>query len=109
MDQAKYQRWWPPHLRMARAELLSNEEQALYETGLRELESEQFLIENTASTEAALAALSSLQRESASLHARRAQLDSEINTFVMRCWKRLWFSCAGGRIFRKAKKAAFLT
>ena len=41
MEEAAYKQWWPLHRRTAVGELLSAEEQARYEAGLRQLEAEE--------------------------------------------------------------------
>jgi len=43
MDQATYEKWWPLHIKSARQEPLTAEEQAFYETGRKELESEEVI------------------------------------------------------------------
>lgn len=41
MEQNEYQIWWPLHLRVAKGEVLPDDERRIYETGLAALESEE--------------------------------------------------------------------
>src|SRR5690349_3632630 len=78
MDQATYQRWWALHLRAARGESLDPGEQALFESGRRQLEQEEDLSGQGNELSRAHADLSALESERSSLEARRRQLEAEI-------------------------------
>ena len=41
MDEATYKAWWPLHLRAALGETLTADEQANYESGLKQMEAEE--------------------------------------------------------------------
>lgn len=41
MDERSYRAWWPLHLRVAKGETLSADEQTAYEAGLQQLDAEE--------------------------------------------------------------------
>ena len=77
MDQTTYQPWWQLHLRVARGDSLSPDEQSSYHAGRRELEREERLLE-TEQAKQAREHLAALEAEHADLERRRQQLDAEI-------------------------------
>ena len=77
MDRATYRKWWQWHLRVARGESLSRDEQFSYDAGRRELETQERFSEATSAREAR-EALAALEEDHARLEKRRAQLDAEI-------------------------------
>ena len=74
---ATYQQWWQLHLRVARGDSLSPDEQASYHAGRRGLEREERLPE-TEQARQAREHLAALEAEHADLERRRQQLDAEI-------------------------------
>ena len=77
LDETAYRRWWQLHLRVARGELLSSEDRAVYDTLLRDLdEDESFLPLQQASE--ARKELRELEAQRLGLQQRRTQLDEEI-------------------------------
>jgi predicted RNase H-like nuclease (RuvC/YqgF family) len=77
VDQTTYQQWWQLHLRVARGDSLSPDEQSSYHAGRRELEREERLLE-TEQARQAREHLAALEAEHADLERRRQQLDAEI-------------------------------
>ena len=67
MDEQAYGTWWPLHLRVARGEMLSAEEQALYVEGKRCLHEEEAL-------EGSLIRLRQTRKEIRTLEAERERL-----------------------------------
>lgn len=78
MKQLDYDRWWPLHLSVARGEPLSEANRQIYLAGLRELHESDYSQVNYQALEAARRAIADLERQQASLRARRAELESEI-------------------------------
>src|SRR5262245_28628435 len=79
IDQAAYERWWPLHIRVARGESLSAEDEAYYHAVRRELEREETLGDPSPELRDARAAVASLEAERAALEGRRQQLQAEID------------------------------
>ena len=77
MDQTTYRQWWQLHLRVARGDSLSPDEQSSYYAGHRELEREERLLE-TEQARQTREHLAALEAEHADLERRRQQLDAEI-------------------------------
>ncbi len=77
MDQTNYQQWWQLHLRVARGDSLSPDEQSSYYAGRRELEREERLLE-TEQARQAREYLAALEAKHADLERRRQQVDAEI-------------------------------
>jgi uncharacterized protein YlxW (UPF0749 family) len=77
MDQTTYQQWWQLHLRVARGDFLSPDEQSSYQAGRRELEREERLVETKEARETR-EHLAALEAEHADLEKRRQQLNAEI-------------------------------
>jgi predicted nucleic acid-binding Zn-ribbon protein len=77
VDHATYQRWWQLHLRLARGQSLSADEQSAYDAGRRALEQDELLRE-TAEARQLRAQLAALESEHGELQRRRAQLEGEI-------------------------------
>jgi hypothetical protein len=77
VDEAEFQRWWEMHLRIARGQLLSPDEKAVYEAGREDLERDEKLQE-VRSTREAREQLQKLEAERGQLEKRRQQLDREI-------------------------------
>lgn len=77
MDRTTYQQWWQLHLRVARGDSLSPDEQSSYHAGRRELEREEQLLQTTEASESRRH-LAALEAEHADLERRRQQLDAEI-------------------------------
>ena len=81
MDNARYQRWWQLHLRVARGETLNPTERAEYEAGLEALdqeEKEQFQPESVTMLRRLRAQVEQLRRVHAELLAQSARLDERI-------------------------------
>jgi predicted nuclease with TOPRIM domain len=77
VNQAIYQQWWQIHVRVARGELLSPEEEILYEAGRQELEKDEQQREMNSVRELR-EKLSAMEREHGQLDERRQQLHREI-------------------------------
>jgi chromosome segregation ATPase len=77
VDRTTYQQWWQLHLRVARGDSLSPDEQSSYHAGRRELEREERLLETTEASESRRH-LAALEAEHAKLERQRHQLDAEI-------------------------------
>lgn len=77
MDQQSYQQWWQLHLRVARGESLTSNEQASYDARRSELEREERLRDTTEARESR-EQLTTLEAEHLELEAQRQQLDKEI-------------------------------
>jgi hypothetical protein len=81
MDDARYQRWWRLHLRVARGETLNPTERAEYEAGLTVLdqeEKEQLKPESVTTLRRLRARVEQLRRVHAALLAKSARLDEQI-------------------------------
>src|SRR2546430_1472138 len=78
MDQVTYERWWALHLRVARREGLSAEDQTFHENMRRQLEQEEVLGGQSLDLLKVHAAVTSLEAERSALEERRQQLDAEI-------------------------------
>ena len=78
MDQTTYQQWWQLHLRVARGDSLSPDEQSSYHAGRRKLELEERVFE-TEQARQAREHLTALEAERTDLERRRQQLDAEID------------------------------
>ncbi|MCI0681249.1 MAG: hypothetical protein L0Y71_04025 [Gemmataceae bacterium] len=77
MDETQRQRWWGLHLRVARGELLASEEQAYYETIMRQLDGNEPL-EPLRSALDTRTKLRQLEAERIRLEEQRSRLDVEI-------------------------------
>ena len=81
MDQESYEQWWPLHRRAASGGALSDEERAVYESGLRELEAEENLGVNLRDVRMARERVVALEREYTQLQdeidALRARIAAE--------------------------------
>jgi hypothetical protein len=82
MDQTTYQQWWQLHLRAARGESLSAGEQASYEAGLTELDTE----EKQQWEDANLALLRQLKAEVERLETAHAELQVRSQRLDRRIW-----------------------
>ncbi|HIQ04146.1 MAG TPA: hypothetical protein EYH31_00450 [Anaerolineae bacterium] len=81
MDNARYQRWWRLHLRVARGETLNAAERAEYEAGLEALdeeEKEQLQPGSVTMLRRLRAQVEQLRRAHAELLAKSARLDEQI-------------------------------
>ena len=81
MENARYQRWWQLHLRVARGETLNPAERAEYEAGLAVLdreEEEQFKPGSVTTLRKLRAQVEQLRRVHAELLAKSARLDEQI-------------------------------
>jgi len=81
MDDARYQRWWRLHLRVARGETLNPTERAEYEAGVEVLdqeEKEQLKPESVTTLRKLRARVEQLRRVHAELLAKSARLDEQI-------------------------------
>ncbi len=78
MDETTYREWWPLHVRVACGESLSEEEQRVYERGLKALHDEEVGSRDADKLRQARMAVRELEQEHAELDARRRQLDDEI-------------------------------
>jgi hypothetical protein len=78
MDTTTYHTWWALHLRTTRGEHLNSEEQATYETGLRQLQQEETADQDILTLQQTRTTFAVLEAEQASLHARHEQLNAEI-------------------------------
>jgi hypothetical protein len=75
---SEFQRWWPLHLRVARGESLSDEEQTIYQGYLRGLDESENL-EPLQRAKQARTDLRNLEAERRQLEVRRQELDAEIS------------------------------
>ncbi|HXG09934.1 MAG TPA: hypothetical protein VNK04_09110 [Gemmataceae bacterium] len=78
MDQTTYQRWWALHLRVARGERLTAEEQAIYDAGCSEFDREELSKFNLTALKRAREALAALKTEEAHLREQSERLEAEI-------------------------------
>jgi len=78
MDNLKYQEWSALHVRFARGETLTGEEQAVYEQGLKQLHEEEVLAGDIQSIRETREAVMVLDAKCDELHARRQQLKEQI-------------------------------
>ena len=78
MDDLEYQEWSTLHVRFARGEILTEEEQAIYERGLKQLHEEEVLAGDIQSIREAREAVMALDSRCDELHARRQQLKEKI-------------------------------
>jgi predicted nuclease with TOPRIM domain len=78
MNDEKYKVWWALHVRASSQEKLSPEEQLVYDEGLKELESEEYLTADLAPLQEARKKIAALEAENSALQARRQKLDKEI-------------------------------
>jgi hypothetical protein len=74
VDRTTYQQWWQLHLRVARGDSLSPDEQSSYHAGRRELEREEQLLQTTEASESRRH-LAALEAEHADLERQRQKLD----------------------------------
>lgn len=82
MDKTAYQRWWQLHIRVARGENLSVDEQAVYEVGLTELDGE----EKPQWQDAGLELLRQLRAEVEGLEAAHTQLQARSQRLDRQIW-----------------------
>jgi hypothetical protein len=78
MDNLEYQEWSALHVRFARGEILTEEEQAIYQRGLKQLHEEEVLAGDVQSIREARDAVMALDSKCDELHARRQQLKEKI-------------------------------
>jgi hypothetical protein len=78
MDAARYPAWWQLHLRAARGERLSPEEQAAYEAGARELDETETMPGALSRLRQARAAIAQAEAECVDLRRQRDALDAEM-------------------------------
>ncbi len=78
MDNLKYQEWSALHVRSARDEILTEEELAIYERGLKQLHEEEVLAGDTQSIRETREAVMALDSKCDELHGRRQQLKDKI-------------------------------
>jgi len=84
MDEQTYKTWWPLHLRVARGETLSAEEQVRYEDGLQQMYAEETLDGSVEELRAERERVLELQQEYARLRAEYEALEAEIATHESR-------------------------
>jgi hypothetical protein len=80
MDDATYKRWWPLHIRAARGETLSVEEQAVYEAGRQQMVAEETIDGGLAGLRQAREKMLELKAEYQRMRHRYEQLEAEIAT-----------------------------
>ncbi len=78
MDEQTYKAWRALQLRVARGEVLSAEEQAIYEAGERQLDAEDPPVGDVRELLRLKSRLAALEKEQSKLLDRKAQLDAEI-------------------------------
>jgi len=78
MDESAYEKWWALHVRSARGESLSDEEQAIYARGLKQLHNQEVLADDVESMRKARKAVMALDTRCDQLHAQRKHLKDEI-------------------------------
>lgn len=78
MDEAAYQRWWALHVRAARGGDLTDEEQRVYQAGLRQLHQEEDLPDTIAILRQTRSSVAVLEAEHAQLQAEHDRLNAEI-------------------------------
>jgi hypothetical protein len=78
MDEQSYRKWWPLHLRAAKGEKLSAEEQALYDEGKRRLHEEEALEGSLVHLRQTREEIKTLEREREQLQKRRLQLQERV-------------------------------
>lgn len=78
MDRSAYENWWRLHLRLARGDALTAEEQAVYDAGRTRLEGEE-QYQEVLDAKRARDELTRLEREHVELENQRRKLDEEIS------------------------------
>ena len=78
MDEGTYTAWWALHVRAARAEHLTADEQAVYDAGLRELHQEEHLTADVTTLQQLRATVAACETEQGQWQVQRARLDAEI-------------------------------
>lgn len=78
MDEATLKAWQALHLRFAKGETLTPEEQAVYEAGAQELDAEENLDGDIEELRRMKQVIASLEAEHTQLAAQKARLDAEI-------------------------------
>ena len=78
MDEQAYRVWWPLHLRVAKGETLSPEQQTLYLEGKRRLHEEETLEGSLALLRQTRAEIKTLEAEREALLERRRQLRERV-------------------------------
>jgi hypothetical protein len=78
MDEQAYRAWWPLHLRVAKGERLSAEEQAVYAAGKRRLHEEETLEGSLVRLRQTREEIKALEAERERLQERRQQLRERV-------------------------------
>lgn len=78
MDEQAYRTWWPLHLRAAKGEMLSAEEQAIYVEGKRRLHEEEALEGSLLRLRQTREEIKALEAERERLQERRRQLRERV-------------------------------
>lgn len=78
MEEATYRKWHALHLRVARGETLSAQEQAFYESELRKMHQEEALNTDIEALRHMRSRIKELEAENRRLQAQRTHLDREI-------------------------------
>ena len=78
MDKEAYEKWWPLHLRVARGEELTEEEQAVYQAGIAELDREESFPGSVEAMRQTQAALRVVEEEYEQLLAEKERLDRKL-------------------------------
>jgi hypothetical protein len=78
MDEQAYKAWWPLHLRVAKGETLTAEEQVVYETGRQQLYEEEKLDGSIDALQKARRQMLELKAEYEQMRQRYEQMEAEI-------------------------------
>lgn len=78
MDEARYREWWPLHLRVASGERLTPDEEASYDSSLRELHQEELSSRDVGAVRRARDRVAALAAENEKLREERDQLETQI-------------------------------
>src|SRR5258706_15389213 len=77
MDEATYKTWWPLHIRKAKGETLTPEEQSFYQTKLKQLHQEEILHEDVEGLRQMREEIERLKAENRRLQVLREQLEAK--------------------------------
>jgi len=84
MDEANYQRWWPLHIKAAKGEALTTDEQSFYDAGLCRLHREEQLHADPEKLNELEAEIARVERENAELASKRLQLETRLRRIESR-------------------------
>jgi uncharacterized protein involved in exopolysaccharide biosynthesis len=84
MDEVAYKTWWPLHLRVARGETLSVDEQAIYEAGRQQLYSEEQIDGSIEALRKARQQMLNLKAEYEQMRRRYEEMEAQIERLEAR-------------------------